>query len=112
MVCAIEEAEHGVKVRGSTEILITDNEVVEYSIYIGNSTNEKLFKLVARLRTEEIKFSTKVLVAHVFGKHMMTRGTNGVSRETLKEGEALGEVAIVLCARGRSNVDIVKSLES
>ena len=83
--------------KGATVILATDNEVVEHSLYKGNSTSEKLFELVVRLRTAEIKFATKLLITHVSGKRMMAQGTDGVSRGSLKEGVALGEAMIHFC---------------
>ncbi len=55
LVCAVEEAGKEGKLKGATVILATDNEVVEHSLYKGNSTSEKLFELVVRLRTAEIQ---------------------------------------------------------
>ena len=65
LVCAVEEADKEGKLKGLTVILATDNEVVEHSLYKGNLTSEKLFELVVKLRTAEIKFAAKLLITHV-----------------------------------------------
>ena len=111
LVCAVEEAGKEGKLKGATVILATDNEVVEHSLYKGNSTSEKLFELVVRLRTAEIKFATKLLITHVSGKRMMAQGTDGVSRGSLKEGVALGEAMISFCPWGMSALETEENLK-
>ena len=111
LVCVVEEVGHEDKLSGDIMILATDNEVVEHSLYKGNSTSEKLFDLVVRLRTAEIKFATKLLFTHVSGKRMMAQGTNGVSRGSLKEGVALVEAMINFFPWGRSALEAEENLK-
>ena len=92
-------------------ILATNNEVVERSLYKGNSTSEKLFELVARLRTTQIKIATKLLVTHISGKRMMAQGTDGVSSGIVKEGVALGETVIKFCPWGRSAIETLRKFK-
>ena len=89
-MCVVEEAGHKGQLSGAIVILATDNEVLQHLLCKGNSTSEKLFKLVARLRTTRIKIATKLLVTHISGKRMMAQGTDGVSSGIVKEGVALG----------------------
>ena len=111
LVCDVEEADLKGRLEGSTVILATSNEVGELSLCKGNSTSENIFELVVRLRTVEIKFSTKILVAYVYGKQMMTQGTDAVSRGSLKEGVALGESMIKLCPWGSSSLESEENLK-
>ena len=111
LVCDVEEADLKGRLEGSTVILATSNEVVELFLYKGNSTSENIFELVVRLRTVEIKFSTKLLVAYVYGKQMMTQGTDAVSRGSLKGGVALGEAMIKLCPWGSSSLESEENLK-
>ena len=79
LVCSVEEAGEKGMLTGSTVLLATDNSVVEAALYKGNSSSEKLFDLVVRLRKAELHSSCKLFVTHVSGKRMMAQGTDGVS---------------------------------
>ena len=100
MVPAAEEAGRQGHLEGATVILATDNSVVEASLYKGNSTSEKLFELIIRLRRAELRYSTKLLINHVAEKRMMARGTDGVSRGSSREGVGLGESMLKFCPWG------------
>ena len=71
---------------GAMLIIATDNSTVESAIYKGNSSNEKLFDLIVRLRLLELKVGGKFIVSHVSGKRMVYQGTDGISRGHLREG--------------------------
>ena len=101
-VCAVEEAGGQGHLEGATVVLVTYNSVVEASLYKGNSTSEKLFELIIRLRRAELRYSTKLLITHVAGKRMMAQGTDGVSRGSLREGVGLGESMLKFCPWGES----------
>ena len=67
-----------------------DDSVVEAAMHKGNSSSEKLFDLVARLRQAELQFSRKILVTHVACTRIIAQDTDGVSRGSLKEGVDVG----------------------
>ena len=64
--------------------LFTDNSTVEAGVAKGNSPSPKLHNLIRRLRTLEMKYCFEVFVIHVSGSRMITQGTDGLSRGSLK----------------------------
>ena len=50
---------------GTTVMLATDNKVAERALYKGNSSDQKLFKLVVRMRKLELKYGCQLNVTHV-----------------------------------------------
>ena len=97
LVYTVEEAGRKGMLTGSTVLLATENSVVEAALYKGNSSSEKLFDLVVRLRKAELHSSCKLLVTHVSGKRMMAQGTDDVSRGNLREGVAVGKEVLSFC---------------
>ena len=64
---------------GTTVMLATDNKVAERALYKGNSSDQKLFKLVVRMRKLELKYGCQLNVTHVAGTRMIAQGTDGIS---------------------------------
>ena len=64
--------------------LFTDNSTVEAGVAKGNSPSPKLHELIKRLRALEMKYCFEVFVIHVSGSRMITQGTDGLSRGSLK----------------------------
>ena len=93
-------------------IIATDNSTVEASIYKGNSTNEKLFDLIVRLRFLELKVGGKFIVTHVSGKRMISQGTDGISRGHLREGVSIGQSMLSFCPWHKSALDRYQELQS
>ena len=110
LVCTVEEAGKKGMLSGSTVLLATDNSTVEAALYKGNSSSEKLFDLVVRLRNAELRSSCKLLVTHVSGKRMIAQGTDGVSRGNLREGVAVGEAMISFCPWAKSALEVNSNL--
>ena len=73
-----EEAREG-HLEGAVIHLCTDNSTVEAALYKGNSSSRKLFDLVLRVRTLEMKESVRILVSHVSGERMKAEGPDGTS---------------------------------
>ena len=71
---------------GASVFLATNNTTVEGCLYKGNSTSEKLFDLVVRMKSLELKYGCQILVTKVSGLRMIAQGTDGVSRGQWKEG--------------------------
>ena len=105
------EAEEG-RLNNVTLIVATDNSTAEAAVYKGNSTNEKLFNLIIRLRTLELKVGGKFLVTHVSGKRMVKQGTDGISRGHLREGISIGEQMLSFCPWNVSSFDRSKELKN
>ena len=74
-------------IHGSTIIIATDNATAEAVLYKGNSTSEKLFDLVVRLRELELRSAAKIIVTHVSGERMKAQGGTDGGREDLLEKE-------------------------
>jgi hypothetical protein len=91
VVETLENEAEGGFIRGAAIFLCTDNSTVESALYKGNSSNQKLFELVVRVRKLEMNQSARILVSHVSGKRMMAEGTDGTSRGQLKEGVTVGD---------------------
>jgi len=103
------EADDG-RLDNVTLIIATDNSTAEAAVYKGNSTNEKLFNLIIRFRTLELKVGGKFLVTHVSGKRMVKQGTDGISRGHLREGISIGEQMLSFCPWNISALDRSKNL--
>jgi len=91
------EAEDG-RLDGTMLIIATDNSTVESDVYKGNSSNEKLFKLIVRLRLLELKVGGKIIISHdVSGKRLVYQGTDGISRGHLREGIMVADMMLDFC---------------
>jgi hypothetical protein len=88
-----EEAKQG-KLRGAIIFLCTDNSTVEAALYKGNSSSKKLFELVLRVRSLEMKEGVRISVSHVSGDRMKAEGTDGTSRGQFREGVNVGEAML------------------
>ena len=102
LVSEIEKLGEAGKLTGAQVILATDNQVVESALYKGNSTSEKLYELVVRLRVAEMKYSGQLFVTHVSGTRMMAQGTDGVSRGAMHSGVAVGQEMLRYCPWAKS----------
>ena len=60
--------------------LCTDNSTCESAFFKGNSESPLLFDLVLRLRVLCLEAGMKLHIVHVAGTHMISQGTNGISR--------------------------------
>ena len=60
--------------------LFADNSTVETAVAKGNSPSRKLFELVKRLKTLQMKYGFEIHVIHVAGTRMIMQGTDGLSR--------------------------------
>lgn len=90
------EGEKG-NLKDAVVIIATDNQVTENAIYKGNSTSEKLYDLIIRLRKLELHHGAYFVITHVSGERMKHQGTDGVSRGRLTEGITLSEAMITFC---------------
>ena len=105
IVETLEEEAEAKKLNDSVIIMATDNSTVEGCFYRGNSDSEKLFDLVVRVRTLELRYGFRLFITHVSGRRMVAQGTDGVSRGQLKEGIALDRAMLSYCPWGQSAVD-------
>jgi hypothetical protein len=105
-----EEAAKG-SLQGAEIYLCTDNSTVEAALYRGTSSSEKLFALVVRVRTLELKHQARFVVSHVSGKRMMAEGTDGTSRGHFKEGVSIGENMLTFLPWNESAFERTKLLE-
>ena len=92
--------------------MATDNSVLKAALYKGNSSSEKLFDLIVRLRIEELKHSCKLIATHVSGNRMMAQGTDRLSGGSLREGVAVGKEMLTFCPWAKSALDINENLLS
>ena len=69
-MCEVEQAAEKDWLNDSTLVMATDNQVVEASIYKGNSTLPKLFDLIVRIKMVELKVGMNLTVTHVSGSRM------------------------------------------
>ena len=72
-------------------VLAVDNSTVESCIYKGNSSKTKIFDLILRFKTLELRTGSRFIVSHVSGERMKQQGTDGLSRGCLHEGIGAGE---------------------
>ena len=105
-----EEVEQG-RLNNSTIVMATDNSTVESALYKGNSSSQKLYDLVIRFRALELKSGSKFMVTHVSGKRMMAQGTDGLSRDQMREGVSLGRAMNDFCPWGKSALERSLSLK-
>ena len=73
-----QEADAG-RLKNAIIFMFTDNSVVEGAIAKGNSATRKLFKLVLRLRTSQMKSGYQVYMIHIFGERIVAQGTDSLS---------------------------------
>ena len=111
LVCEVEQAAEKGWLDNNNIILATDNQVVEASLYKGNSTSIKLFGLVVRIKLVEMKYGVKIRVTHVSGTRMQAQGTDDVSRGSLKTGVAIGKEMIDYCPWGKSPMEVEPKLK-
>ena len=97
---------------GSIMIMATDNATAESCFYKGNSSSEKLFELVVRLRKLELQHQFKLYVTHVSGKRMISQGTDGISRGQLNAGVGLGDLMLQYCPWNLSAIDRAPTLKN
>jgi hypothetical protein len=105
-----EEADNG-NLEGAEIYMCTDNSTVEAALYKGNSSSQKLFDLVLRVRVLEMTKGVRITVSHVSGKRMMAEGTDGTSRGQLREGVSVGECMLGFIPWNVSALDRSPSLE-
>ena len=110
MVKDLESKEDSGDLNNSWIILATDNSTAEGCLYKVNSPSRKLFKLVVRLRSLELRTGATILVTHVLGKRMVAQGTDGVSRGCLKEGICLGDAMLIFCPWRKAPIDASPTL--
>ena len=79
LVQSMEKAGRQGWLSGTIVMLATDNEVAERALYKGNSSDEKLFGLVVRMRKLELKYECQLNITHVAGTRMIVQGTDGIS---------------------------------
>lgn len=90
--------------------MATDNSTVEAAIYKGNSASEKLYDLVLQLKAVEMQTGARIFVTHVSGKRMVAQGTDAVSRGSLQQGVALGEVMTNFCPWAKNACEVSPTL--
>eukprot|EP00980_Cylindrotheca_fusiformis_P031013 scaffold25703_cov171-Cylindrotheca_fusiformis.AAC.2 len=78
------------KLKDAEVFLFTDNSTAEGVYYKGNSTSQKLFMLVVRLRRLEMIGELTLHVVHVAGTRMIASGADGGSRGDLNQGAMAG----------------------
>ena len=110
LVESVENLGEEEKLQGSQVVLATDNQVVESALYKGNSSSQKLYELVVRLRTVELRHSAHLFITHVAGTRMMSQGTDAVSRGCLNTGVAVGESMVNFCPWAKGACDVSPSL--
>ena len=97
VVTTLEDDELSGSLDHSMLIMATDNSTVESALYKGNSSSEKLFDLIIRFRTLELRTGSRFIVTHVPGERMKAQGTDGLSRGHMREGVSLGECMEQFC---------------
>ena len=97
LVSCLEEEEQNGKLEGALVILAVDNSTVESCIYKGNSSSPKLYDLILRFKTMELRTGSRFIVSHVAGERMKRQGTDGLSRGCLHEGIGAGEAMLSFC---------------
>ena len=97
---------------GTIVMLATDNEVAERAFYKGNSSDEKLFELVVRMKKLELEYGCQLNVTHVAGTRMIVQGTDGILKGVLDRGVACGQKMLEHCPWGKSATEVSTSLVS
>jgi hypothetical protein len=90
LVDTLEEMCKAGELKGTEIFLFTDNSTSEAACFNGSSKSEKLFKLVLRLQTLEMKNGVMVHLCHVSGERMKAQGSDGLSRGNLNVGVMAG----------------------
>lgn len=90
-VKTLEEMGERNELRGYELFYFTDNSVSEAAAFRGSSKSKKLFELILRLWTLEMKYGCKIHFIHIAGTRMIEQGTDGISRGNLNEGICKGE---------------------
>jgi hypothetical protein len=88
-MCPEAEGEAG-NLDGAIRFLCTNNSTVEAALAKGILSIRKLFDLVLPVRKLEMQYSAQIVVSHVSGERMKSQGTDGVSRQQMKEGVSAG----------------------
>lgn len=102
VVTTLEDEEPSGSLDHSLVIMATDNSTVEAALYKGNSSNERLFDLIIRFRTLELRTGSRFIVTYIPGDRMKAQGTDGLSRGHMREGVSLGECMEQFCPWGKS----------
>ena len=105
LVQDMEHEEREGKLNNAWVVMATDSSTVEGCLYKGNSSSEKLFDLIVRLRAVEMRTGATILITHVSGRRMIAQGTDGVSRGSLREGVCVGETMRSFCPWGKSAIE-------
>jgi hypothetical protein len=111
----VESLEHEALEGNLTNALVyffTDNSTVEACLYKGNSSSEKLFQLMVRMRKLEMKHNAKIVVSHVSGKRMIKEGADAVSRGQLREGVTAGELMLSFIPLNENPLDRAPGLKT
>jgi hypothetical protein len=107
----LEAEEKDANMEGALIYPFTDNSTVEAAVYKGNSSSQKLFELVLRLKKLEMGTGTTLNVIHASGKRMMAQGTYGVSRGQMKEGVTAGEQMLSFVPIAKTALEMHPSLK-
>ena len=110
LVESMEKAGKQGWLEGTTVLLATDNEVAERALYKGNSSDEKLFELVVRMKSLELRYGCQLRITHVSGTRMISQGTDGISRGALDQGVACGQRMLKHCPWGRTALEVSDTL--
>jgi hypothetical protein len=105
LVEALEEEGATGSLDGAAVFFFTDNTTAEAALYKGNSSSQKLFDLVLRMKSLEMEKGCRVVVSHVSGERMKAQGTDGVSRGQLKEGVPSGASMLSFIPTDRDPLD-------
>ena len=98
----LEAEEPTGRLNDSWLVFATDNATSESCLYKGNSSSEKLYDLVVRLRALELRTGARLLVTHCSGRRMIHQGTDGLSRGSLQDGVCLSKAMLAYCPWGKS----------
>ena len=92
--------------------MATGTFAVEFCLYKGNSSSEKLYDLIVRFRALEIKMSAKYYITHVSGQRMVAQGTDGVSRGHLRKRLSIGDAMLIFYPWGKCAIDFHPPIKS
>jgi hypothetical protein len=111
LVDSLEAQVEDGRIRGAEVFLFTDNLMAEAVFFKGNSTSERLFKLMLRLQKIEMKGDLLLYVIHVVGTRMIEEGADGGSRGDLLQGAMAGHSVIVFVPLHLSALERSSELE-
>jgi hypothetical protein len=112
IVETLEAEDDAGNLTGALVYIFTDNSTVEAAVYKGNSSSQKLFEMVLRLKKLEMKNGATFLVTHVSGKRMMAQDTDGVSRGQFKEGVTAGQAMLSFVPLSKSALEVHPPLQA